>query len=285
MLDLESVHAFVLVSDFLSFTRAGEAMNLPQSAVSLKIKRLEEQLGRRLLERTPRQVSVTIEGRVFLDFARSLLSSHQAAVNAFDDRSQLRLRVGVSLHIVGQELPKLLEKMYLRNPSVLLELSVASSIYVFQSFESGELDAALVLELDNRRQAGKAVLKEEFVWMGSPTYKHIPGTPLRLASEPRPCGVRAMAIDQLDKHGIPWVEVFIGGGITTIGAAVSAGFAIAALGTRVAPAGAIDIGRRLGLPPLPKRDVLLYSNSTDKVAQGYLTEFVATLKATSSSSG
>eukprot|EP01035_Chromulina_nebulosa_P015202 gene15202-20144_t len=57
-----------------------------------------------------------------------------------------------------------------------------------------------------------------------------------------------MAITALDAAGIPWQEVFVGGGIATIGAAISAGLAIAALVPRVAPAGCIDLGPRLGLP-------------------------------------
>ena len=46
MLDLEAVQAFVLTADLKSFTRAAEAMDSTQSAVSLKIKRLEDTLGR-----------------------------------------------------------------------------------------------------------------------------------------------------------------------------------------------------------------------------------------------
>jgi hypothetical protein len=60
------------------------------------------------------------------------------------------------------------------------------------------------------------------------------------------------------------------GGIATIGAAVSAGLAVAALGRRVAPLGTLDIGPQLGLPPLPSRDVMLYSSLTDRQARGSL---------------
>lgn len=63
MLDLEAVQAFVLTADLKSFTRAAEAMDSTQSAVSLKIKRLEDALGRRLLERTPRLVRLSQDGR------------------------------------------------------------------------------------------------------------------------------------------------------------------------------------------------------------------------------
>jgi len=52
-LDLDAVEAFVRVAELESFTRAAEAMQTSQAAVSLKLKRLEDRLGCRLLERTP----------------------------------------------------------------------------------------------------------------------------------------------------------------------------------------------------------------------------------------
>ncbi|BCH29431.1 hypothetical protein MesoLjLc_13610 [Mesorhizobium sp. L-8-10] len=65
-LDIDTVRAFVLVADLRSFTRAAEAMETSQAAVSLKLKRLEERLDCRLLERTPRQVRLSGHGGVFL---------------------------------------------------------------------------------------------------------------------------------------------------------------------------------------------------------------------------
>lgn len=74
-LDVEAVQAFVLVADLRSFTRAAEALETTQSAVSLKIKRLEMGLGRRLLERTPRLVRLSGEGSRFLEPARALVAA------------------------------------------------------------------------------------------------------------------------------------------------------------------------------------------------------------------
>ena len=82
-LDLEAVQAFVLTADLKSFTRAAEAMDTTQSAVSLKIKRLEEGLGRKLLERTPRLVRLSADGSAFLEPARHLVAAHHGAVGAF----------------------------------------------------------------------------------------------------------------------------------------------------------------------------------------------------------
>ncbi|WP_238298663.1 helix-turn-helix domain-containing protein, partial [Methylobacterium soli] len=53
-IDLDTVQAFVWVADLGSFTRAAETLDTSQAAISLKLKRLEDRLGCRLLERTPR---------------------------------------------------------------------------------------------------------------------------------------------------------------------------------------------------------------------------------------
>src|SRR6187402_967426 len=102
-LDVEAVQAFVLVADLASFTRAAEAMGSTQSAISLKIKRLESGLGRRLLERTPRLVRLSAEGTAFLTSARHLVAAHQSAIGAFAVERR-RLVVGISHHLVGADL-------------------------------------------------------------------------------------------------------------------------------------------------------------------------------------
>ncbi len=96
-LDLEAVQAFVFAADLRSFTRAAEAMNTTQSAVSLKIKRLEDGLGRRLLERTPRHVQLSVDGSAFLGAARALIVAHRSALGCFAIE-QRRLVIGVSHH-------------------------------------------------------------------------------------------------------------------------------------------------------------------------------------------
>jgi DNA-binding transcriptional LysR family regulator len=261
-LDVEAVQAFVLAADLNSFTRAAEAMDTTQSAVSLKIKRLEEGLGRRLLERTPRLVRLSAEGSAFLGAARSLVAAHQSAIGAFTVEHR-RLIVGISHHIVGAELAALLKRMNATDPGLVMELHIDASRTVLEAFDGGTLDAAIVLGHDAHRRDGKILFEEQFGWMAASDFHCEPGASLRLATQAEPCSVRAMAVGVLDATGIPWTEVFVGGGVATIGAAISAGLAVAALARRVAPAGTIDLGPRLGLPPLPSRKVILHSKLTD----------------------
>jgi DNA-binding transcriptional LysR family regulator len=278
-LDLEAVQAFVLVADLKSFTRAAEAMDTTQSAVSLKIKRLEDGLGRRLLERTPRLVRLSAEGNIFLEPARALIAAHQSALGSFA-AEQRRLVVGISHHVIGAEMPIVLQRMNAAEPRLVVEMRVAASRDVLDDFDRGLLDAAIVLRHDDRRRDGEMLLEEKFGWMAAADFEHRPGETLRLAAQSEPCSVRSMAIAALDAAGIAWTEVFVGGGIATIGAAVSAGLAVAALARRVAPRGAVDVGLRFGLPLLPSRDVMLHSSLSDHQMRRSLATLCAAIRST-----
>jgi DNA-binding transcriptional LysR family regulator len=136
-----------------------------------------------------------------------------------------------------------------------------------------------VLRHDNRRR-GETILEEAFGWMAAPDFQHHPGEPLRLATQAEPCSVRSMAIEALKAAGIAWTEVFVGGGVATTGAAVSAGLAVAALSRRVAPPGTIDVSARFDLPELPSRDVVLHSNVADRRTKSSLKTLAAPIRAT-----
>jgi DNA-binding transcriptional LysR family regulator len=265
-LDVEAVQAFVLVADLNSFTRAAEALDTTQSAISLKIKRLEDGLGRRLLERTPRMVRLSAEGTAFLGAARSLVAAHHQAIGAFAVEHR-RLTVGISHHVVGTELAALLKRMNASDPGLVIALHIEASRDVLEAFDAGELDAAIALRHDAKRRDGEILFEEQFGWMASPDFHRQTGEPLRLATQAEPCSVRAMAVDALDAAGVAWTEVFVGGGVATIGAAISAGLAVAALARRVAPPDTVDLGPKLGLPPLPAREVILYSKPSDARAR------------------
>src|SRR5437763_325524 len=105
MLDLDSVRLFVLAVEFGNLTRAAEAAGTVQPVVSQRLKGLEATLGRKLLERTPRFVRPTEDGRMFLTRARSLLAAHDDAVH-FSGAPAIRFSFGASDHALGIGLEK-----------------------------------------------------------------------------------------------------------------------------------------------------------------------------------
>src|SRR5215831_129700 len=280
-LDVDSVHAFVLVADLGSFTKAAAALNTSQAAVSVKIKRLEDRLGYRLLDRTPRNVRLSTRGMSFLKPARNLITAHELAVAGLSAATR-RIGIGVSDQIAGPGLPALLQKLSAFDPGLVLEVHIDSSFSLMEAFDKETLNAAIVRREDDRRD-GEPLVQERFGWFASPQWDYVPGQPLRIASLAKSCGVRNVATRLLDKSGISWTEVFIGGGIAAIGAAVSAGLAVAPIAHSVAPVGTLDVGPRYGLPRLPDSDVILHSRVTDPVSQEALKMLAAVFRSRNAS--
>ena len=275
-LDLDEVQAFVRIAELGSFTRAAEAMQTTQAAISLKLRRLENRLGCRLIERTPRHVQLSERGRVFLDPARQLLAAHDHALAAFAGVRQ-RLIIGISDHVAGPELPALIARMNDLDPHLVVEIRIGSSDDLLQSYDRRELEAVIV-RLHAGRSDGDLVAEEKFGWFADPDWQPRAGEPLPVATMAEPCGVRAMAAQHLDAAGMSWTEIFVGGGVAAVVAAVTAGLGVAALAPRMLPSGAVDVGARLGLPELPRLPVLLHTRVRDGRARAALDALVAAFR-------
>jgi DNA-binding transcriptional LysR family regulator len=265
-LDIESVQAFVLVADLQSFTRAAEALDTSQAAISVKLKRLEDRLGEKLIERTPRLVRLSARGATFLGVAREFIAAHERAVAGLSSASR-RFALGISDQLAGPELPVLLARLHAYDPALVIEVQIDASRNLLDAFDRGTLDAAIIRREDDRRD-GEVLAQERFGWFAAPGYQHRNGDSLRVASLAASCGVRAIATRILDAAGIPW----------TVAAAVSAGLAVAALAHRVAPVGTMEIGERFGLPPLPSSEVILHSSLSDKRSREALRTLAAAFR-------
>lgn len=265
MLNLDAVRAFVSIVDLDSFTRAADSLGTTQSAMSLKLKRLEEAIGCRLVSRTPRTLRLTPHGAAFLERARELLEAHDRAM-AVVSQQRRRLAIGISDHVAGPELPALISRMNAQDPALLIEVKIGTSGELLQSFDRRELDTVIV-RFHAGRSDGEMIAQEKFGWYAADGWQPRPGEPLPLVTMPEPCGVRTMACRLLDEAGIAWTEVFAGGGVTAVSAAVMARLGVAALARRMLPAGVGDVGPRLNLPDLPHLPVVLHTREGDDRAR------------------
>jgi DNA-binding transcriptional LysR family regulator len=94
-LELRLVRYFTVVAEHLNFSRAAAELHLAQPALSRQIQRLEERLGVRLLERTPRGNRLTGAGAAFLPEARALLrAAHRATLTARAHAPAGRITIG-----------------------------------------------------------------------------------------------------------------------------------------------------------------------------------------------
>lgn len=276
MLDLVSVRLFVLVARLGNLTRAAEAAGTVQPAVSQRLRQLEEQLGRRLLERSPRHVRLTPEGTDFLARAEALLAAHDAALRPSPE-ARIRFAVGFSDHAVGMGLETVLRRIRAAlPPEAALEVRVGQSHAMRTAFAAGECDAC-ILRREAGGQDGEVLGTDPLGWRAAPGFV-LDGGPVPLAVLPPPCGVRATAAHALDAARRPWREAFSAGSCAALLAGTQAGCGVAPMG-RLAAGEVPDRGAELGLPPLPASEIVLLGRSGTSVLAAALRALASGMRA------
>jgi DNA-binding transcriptional LysR family regulator len=246
-LDLDLLRCFVLVAETRGFTAAGDALGLTQSAVSLRIKRLEEVVRRPLFDRTTRTVSLTREGETLLGYARRLLALNDEAVRRLAAPPVAgRLRLGVADHFVPRSLAPILARFARTYPEVRLEVEVGRSHELRAKQAAGGLDLVLGKRRDGET-AGTPIWTEQVVWAAPPEWTPPTGRPLPLALLPEGCLFRERALAALGRAGLPFETVFTCDSLLGLAAAAQAGFALTVLGRSGFPPGLVEAP---GLPEL-----------------------------------
>lgn len=269
-LDIDAIRAFVTIADLKSFTKAAIALDTTQATLSLRLKRLEQRIDRKLVERTPRHVKLSSQGEMFIESARNLLQTHDQAIETlFAQKNTLKL--GISCHLIGPELQTILAKIHTLHPHLSLEISTQSANLLQQSFAHGELDAIIISSHETRKQ-GTELCIEHYSWYASKDFRYTANEPLKLAVLEESCGVRDQAAAILSDAGIPSQNVFIGGNIDVVSAAISAGMAIGVFSQRLAPKELIDVGEKFHLPELPTSSIELHTDLTDQATRQILND-------------
>ncbi len=256
---LDLLRAFVTVVESRGFSRAAHRLRRGQSAVSLQIKRLEDILGVKLLERTPRHLALTSEGEQLLDHARRLLRLHDEVVARFTDRELAGVvRLGAPEDFATSHLPTVLAKFARAHPRVALEVTCELTLEVLERFRAGGLDIALVKREPLGAIGGIRVWREPLVWVAADRQIAERDEPLPLIVSPRPCVYRKRATDALDAMGRPWRIVYICGSLAGTHAAVRAGLGVTVLPKEMVPPDLTILNDdALGLPDLKDTELAL----------------------------
>jgi DNA-binding transcriptional LysR family regulator len=228
-LDLDLLRCFVTVAERGGFTAGGQALGLTQSAVSLKIKRLEEVVQRRVLDRTSRTVVLTRDGETLLAYARRILALNDEAVRRLVAPPVAgRLRLGVADHFVPRNLAPLLARFARVYPEVRLEVEVGRSHELRVAQEKGALDLVLGKRRDGET-AGRPIWTEAVVWVAA-----------------------------LARAGLGFEVVYVSASLLGVAAAAQAGFALTVLGRSGLPPGLAEVP---GLPPLGTAEMCVFGDA------------------------
>jgi DNA-binding transcriptional LysR family regulator len=258
MFDLELLRSFVSVVDAGGFTRAGERVHRTQSTVSQQIKRLEEDVGQPLLNRSGKDVTPTEAGERLLSYARRLLALAEEARDVMGRPGhEGAVRLGIPEDFAAYRLAELLAAFSRSHPGLRLDMRTDQSLYLKRDLERGEIDLAL-LKRDAGEKGGIAVWPERVHWVTSKTHPVDPNVAsVPLIGFPAGCLYRSRAIHAIESAGRPWHMAYTSSNLAGIQAAVAAGLGLSILSEiAIQPDHRVLTGRD-GFAPIDKTEVAL----------------------------
>jgi len=258
MLDLELLRSFVSVVDAGGFTRAGERVHRTQSTVSQQIKRLEDDVGQPLLNRSGKDVTPTEAGERLLSYARRLLALAEEARDVVArPESEGAVRLGVPEDFAAYRLAKLLAAFSRSHPGLRLDVRADQSTYLKRDLERGELDLALFKRAAGEK-GGIAVWPERVHWVTSKSRPRDTRTgSVPLIGFPTGCLYRAGAIHALESAGRSWHMTYTSSNLAGIQAAVAAGMGLSILSEIAVQADHRVLTAKDGFAPIDRTEVAL----------------------------
>lgn len=228
-LDTESLRALKLTVETGSISKAAERLSLTQSAVSWKVRRLEERLGYTLLRREGRVLRPTHYGRELIEYADRILSAHDAAVQWFRGSSLTgSIRLGTTDDVAATRVAGIAGRFRWAHPGIRLQVRVASSLQVAEWLETDDVDLAVMpVQEDNVRPQDFLLWSEALQFIQAKEHEFSDEAPLPLVTFGEKCFYGQIAAALLDEAGILYEEVLQSASIAGVRAAVSAGFGIA----------------------------------------------------------
>jgi DNA-binding transcriptional LysR family regulator len=191
-LDLDLVRTFATIASTGNFTRAAETLRRQQSTISLQVQRLENALGHKLIERTPRAVKLTSEGETFLGYARRLLDLNDEVVSRVNEpQMHGTVRLGTPDDFATRDLPDVLARFTQAYPAVALEITCDLTLNLLERFRKGAFDLMLIKrERSAMPSGGIRVWREPHVWVMSERDFPSAEGPMPLVVSPQPCVYR-----------------------------------------------------------------------------------------------
>lgn len=223
-LDMDVLRTLATAMRLGSFGKAAEAVGRSQSAVSLQMKRLEEQVGQQLFARSGRKVVLTETGALLLSYGERILALNDEAVAATRGREQQEtIRLGVPADLSEGLLPALLTIFSQEHPGVHIEARVDRNVHLIDQVRRGEIDIALAFG-EHQTEVGRDIGRVPIHWIGNMQARVDDEVTLVLFDAP--CVFRDAGLAALDRARRPWRVALTSPSLSGLWAATGAGLGI-----------------------------------------------------------
>jgi DNA-binding transcriptional LysR family regulator len=146
-MELRQLEAFLAVAQEHGFGRAATKLGLTQPAISIAIRKLEQELGAPLFDRFRRDARLTDAGQILLDHAQRILNLRDEAARAIEELRQLhrgKLTIGANESTNLYLLPKMILAFRERYPDIKVEVFRSSSVQLPGEIKERNLDFGII---------------------------------------------------------------------------------------------------------------------------------------------
>jgi len=219
-MDLRELEYFQSVGKLKSFTGAANKLCITQPSITVAIKKLEEELGVSLLERSKKKVALTIEGEIFLQRVDNILNDLNNAILEMSDYKNLNkevINLGMPPMIGMPLLPKIFDTYKKNNSKTDVILHEFGSLDIVDLLEKEEVDIGLIA-LNNSSElleTEKIGVEEIFVCLPlNHSLKDLPSIPFKslknehLIFSEGGNNIRKMVLEECEKNGFKPCEVY-----------------------------------------------------------------------------
>ena len=201
-LDLDTLRTLSVAHDLGGLAQAAEQLGRTPSAISLQMKRLQEDLGMSLFRKRGRGLALTEAGEVALAYARRILALNDELLDTMQGANLAgHIRIGCPQDF-APILPSVLSQFASLYPRMQIELAIEGNGTLADAIESSRIDLAVVIGHENRPTA-HGVGQLELVWVASSSFVPPQNQHLPLAVLGPQCVFRRRAIEHLEKANIP----------------------------------------------------------------------------------
>jgi DNA-binding transcriptional LysR family regulator len=274
-LDLDTLRTLSVAHDLGGLAQAAEQLGRTPSAISLQMKRLQEDLGMSLFRKRGRGLALTEAGEVALAYARRILALNDELLDTMQGASLAgHIRIGCPQDF-APILPSVLSQFASFYPRMQVELAVEGNSALADAVENSRIDLAVVIGHETRPTA-QTVGQLELVWIGSSDFIPPQGQPLPLAVLGPQCAFRKRVIENLETAKIPFRIAANSPSLEGLWAALLGGLGITARTAFNLREGLVSAESLYKLPPLGSLPVTLHRNShSNGVAAGRMALLLA----------
>jgi DNA-binding transcriptional LysR family regulator len=275
-LDLNVLETYATVCLSGSLKSAAEHLHLTQSAVSMQIKRLEECVQQRLLERSNQNFRVTPAGERMLAHARALLRLENAAVHEFlNDPIAGEVRIGVPTDYAPALLSSALPNLHGCFPAIVPLVECDLSRKLRRKLENNELDLAILTQ-DVDIDTGMPLWEERLVWVEPAPDERVSDsyTPIGLLDVD--CVMRDLTLRLAAQHAPLHRIAFRSTNLSSIVSAVESGFCASLIPQDSLNMTTATANRLKVLPVSDQLRIRLAISRADKVGIKAIAEFLQT---------